>query len=245
MPRRIEDRVNLRLAGAGATAVFALLSVCGLAQAPAPSQAPGLDRVLAELDAASARFASAQADFAWDQYTAVVQNHDVQKGSIAFRRGSKSVAMIAHIKTDNDQPSPKDVLFKDGEVRLYQPQIRQETILAAGANRQQYESYSTLGFGGSGQSLSSQWNIAYGGMEKVDGVDTAKLDLTSKHPAPNAMFTHITIWIDPVHSTSLKQEFFEPSGDVRTATYTNIQLNRSPDSMFALKVPSGTDVIRK
>jgi outer membrane lipoprotein-sorting protein len=211
----------------------------------AKAQNAGLDKVLAQLDAASARFQSAQADFAWDQYTAVVQNHDVQKGVIAFRRGSKSVAMIAHIKTDNDQPSPKDVLFKDGEVRLYQPQIRQETILSAGANRQQYESYSTLGFGGSGRDLSAQWNIGYGGMEKIDGVETAKLDLTAKHPSPNAMFTHITIWIDPSRATSLKQQFFEPSGDVRTAVYTDIELNKSPDSMFELKVPKGTDVIRK
>ncbi len=204
-----------------------------------------LNKVLAQLDAAAAHFQSAQADFAWDQYTVVVQNHDVQKGAIAFRRGSKSVAMVAHIQTDNDQASPKDVLFKDGEVRLYQPQIKQETILSAGANRQQYESYSTLGFGVSGRELSGQWNVGFGGMEKIDRVDTAKLDLTAKHAAPNAMFTHITIWIDPVRATSLKQEFFEPSGDVRTAVYTNIVLNRSPDGMFSLKVPSGTNVIRK
>ena len=111
-----------------------LSSGAGLGQASGPD----LDKVLAQLDAAAARFQSAQADFVWDQYTAVVQSHDVQKGSIAFRRGSKSVAMVAHIKTDNDQPSPKDVLFKNGEVSLYQPQIRQETILAAGENRQQY-----------------------------------------------------------------------------------------------------------
>ncbi len=218
-----------------------------LAPAARAAQAPNaeLDRVLAQLDAAASRFQSAQAEFAWDQYTAVVQNHDVQKGTIAFRRGSKAVAMVAHIKSDNDQPSPKDVLFKDGEVRLYQPQIKQETILAAGANRQQYESYSTLGFGGSGRDLAAQWNISYGGTEKIDGLETAKLDLTSKHPAPNNLFTHITVWVDPVHSTSLKQQFFEPSGDVRTATYTSILLNKSPDSVFDLKVPKGTNVIHK
>lgn len=224
-----------------------LVLACAFASRAQAGQGPKeeLDRVLAQLDVASSHFQSAQADFAWDQYTAVVQNHDVQKGTIAFRRGSKSVAMVAHIKTDNDQPSPKDVLFKDGEVRLYQPQIKQETVLAAGANRQQYESYSTLGFGGSGRDLAAQWNISYGGSEKIDGVETAKLDLTSKHPSPNNMFTHITIWVDPVHSTSLRQQFFEPSGDVRTATYTSILLNKSSDGMFELKVPKGTTVIHK
>jgi len=209
------------------------------------AQSADLDKVLAQLDAAAGRFESAQADFAWDQFTAVVQDHDVQKGTIAFRRGAKSVAMIAHVQTDNGQPSPKDVLFKNGEVELYQPLIKQETVLSAGANRQQYESYSTLGFGGSGHDLTAQWNVAYKGTEKIDGVETAKLDLTSKHPSPNPMFTHITIWVDPAHSTSLKQVFFEPSGDMRTATYSNIQLNRAPDSLFELKVPKGTNVIRK
>jgi outer membrane lipoprotein-sorting protein len=224
-----------------------LTAVLAATVAGSPAQgAPGeLEKVLAELDAAAARFQSAQADFAWDQYTAVVQNHDVQKGTIAFRRGSKSVAMIAHITTDDNQPSPKDVLFRDGEVRLYQPLIKQETVLAAGANRQQYESYTTLGFGGSGRDLAAQWNIAYGGTEKIDGVETAKLDLTSKHPSPNAMFTHITIWIDAAHATSLRQQFFEPSGDVRTAVYTGIRLNNTPDSAFDLKVPKGTNVVRK
>ncbi len=227
--------------------VACALAACAMLSPMVQAEGTGaeLDKVLAQLDAAAARFQSAQADFVWDQYTSVVQSHDVQKGSIAFRRGAKSVAMVAHIKTDNDQPSPKDVLFKDGEVRLYQPQIKQETILAAGANRQQYESYSTLGFGGSGRDLAAQWNIAYQGSEKIDGIDTAKLDLTSKHPAPNSMFTHITIWVDPAHSTSLRQQFFEPSGDTRTATYVNIVQNRSPDSMFNLKTPSGTQVIRK
>jgi outer membrane lipoprotein-sorting protein len=209
------------------------------------AQSPELTKVLSELDTAAAQFQSAQADFAWDQFTAVVQDHDVQKGTIAFRRGAKSVAMIAHVQTDNGQPSPKDVLFKNGEVELYQPLIKQETILSAGANRQQYESYSTLGFGGSGHDLTAQWNVVYQGMEKIDGVETAKLDLTSKHPSPNPMFTHITIWVDPAHSTSLKQVFFEPSGDMRTATYTNIQMNRAPDNLFELKVPKGTNVIRK
>ena len=44
-----------------------------------------LQKVLAEMDTASAKFQSAQADFVWDQYTAVVQSHDFQKGTIAFR----------------------------------------------------------------------------------------------------------------------------------------------------------------
>ncbi len=221
--------------------VFAALVFAAAAQA----QSPDLEKVLAQMDAASARFQSAQADFAWDQLTAVVQDHDVQKGTIAFRRAGASTEMIAHVLTDEGKPSPKDVLYKNGELDLYQPNIRQETVLSAGANRQQYEEFLTLGFGGSGKDLAAHWNVAYQGSEKVDGVDTARLDLTSQHPSANDMFTHITIWVDPARAVSVKQQFFQSSGDTRTALYTNIRLNAAPAGLFTLKLPGGTQIVHK
>jgi len=74
------------------------------------AQNADLQKVLGQMDAGSVKFQSAQADFVWDQYTAVVQSHDIQKGTIAFRRVGKTTEMIAHVKTDNDQPALKDVL---------------------------------------------------------------------------------------------------------------------------------------
>jgi outer membrane lipoprotein-sorting protein len=201
-----------------------------------------LQKVLAAMDEASAKFQSAQADFVWDQYTAVVQSHDYQKGTIAFRRVGKATEMVAHIKTDNDQPSPKDVLYKGGELDYYQPALKQETILNAGAN---VERYLTLGFGGSGKDLAANWNIAYQGTEKVGDVDTAKLDLTPKQPSANSDFTHITVWLDAKRAISLKQQVFQASGDWRTAVYSNIKLNSVPASAFALVLAPGTQKVRK
>jgi outer membrane lipoprotein-sorting protein len=62
-------------------------------------------------------------------------------------------------------------------------------------------------------------------METIDGTSTAKLDLTPKQQSVANMFTHVTVWIDPTRSLSLKQVFYEPSGDNRTATYTGIKYN--------------------
>ena len=201
-----------------------------------------LQKVLAEMDAASARFQSAQADFVWDQYTSVVQSHDYQKGTIAFRRVGSSTEMVAHVKTENDQPAPKDVLYKNGELDFYQPALKQETIINAGAT---VERYLTLGFGGSGKDLAATWNIAYQGNETIDGVETAKLDLTPKQPGTNNQFTHITIWVDPKRGISLKQQVFQDSGDWRLATYSNIRLNSVPTSAFALQLAPGTQKVRK
>jgi outer membrane lipoprotein-sorting protein len=109
-----------------------------LGSVAAPAQNADLQKVLSDMDAASAKFQSAQADFVWDQYTAVVQSHDYQKGTIAFRREGGATEMIAHVKTENDQPAEKDVLYKGGELNFYQPALKQVTILKAGGNTERY-----------------------------------------------------------------------------------------------------------
>lgn len=227
-------RVKTRMKMAIVTAMAVLGSATALAQNAE------LQKVLSEMDAASARFQSAQADFTADSYTAVVQSHDVQAGSIAFRRAGGATEMIMHVKTDEGQPSLKDVLYKNGELDYYQPAVKQETILKAGSN---YERYLTLGFGGSGKELTANWNIQYQGTETIDGVETAKLDLTPK--TPSDQFTHITVWIDPKRDLSLKQQVFQDSGDYRAAKYLNIRLNDVPANAFTLHIAPGTQVSTK
>ena len=221
--------------------IVAFLAMAMFGSAAVLAQNADLQKVLSQMDAASAKFQSAQADFVWDQYTAVVQGHDLQKGTIAFRREGGATEMVAHVKTDDDQPSLKDVLYKNGELDFYQPTVKQETILKAGSN---YERYLTLGFGGSGKDLAANWNIKYLGIETIDGVETAKLDLTPK-AGPSDQFTHILVWIDAKRGVSLKQQVFQDSGDSRTAVYSNIKLNDVPASAFTLQIASGTQVSRK
>jgi len=218
---------------------FAVAAVLAATLHVAAAQNADLEKVLSQMDAASARFQSAQADLVADQYTAVVQSHDIQKGTIAFRRAGGSTQMIMRIKTDNDQPAIKDVLYKGNELDFYEPAVKQETILSASAD---YERYLSLGFGGSGKQLAADWNIAYQGMETIDGVQTAKLDLTPKTGSSN-QFTHITMWIDPKRGVSLKLQVFQDGGDYRLATYSNIKLNSVPESDFSLQIAPGTQKI--
>jgi outer membrane lipoprotein-sorting protein len=56
------------------------------------------------------------------------------------------------------------------------------------------------------------------------------------------MFTHITIWIDPTRGVSLKQVFYAPNKDNRTATYSNIRLN-SRINEKPYNIPKGASVI--
>lgn len=219
-------------------AVLGLVAVLGTAVAVA--QNSDLQKVLDQLDGASVRFKSAQADFTADSYTAVVDSHSIQKGTIAFRRSGEKVEMMMHVKTEDGQPSEKQVLYKNGQLDYYQPAVKQETILKGGSS---YDRYFSLGFGGSGQALKRDWNIKYEGTERVNGTETAKLSLTPK--TPSDQFTHIIIWVDARRGVSLKQEVFQSSGDTRTAVYSNIKLNEVPASVFTLHVAPGTAVQRR
>ena len=235
--------------------LFAALAVSFVvAQTPAPStrtqaakassgqeNSVDLERVLSDMDKAAASFRTAQADFVWDQFSKVVNDHDLQKGTVYYRRLSKEVQMAADI-TD---PSKKYVLFSGGKVDVYQPDIEQVTEYNAGKNKAEFESFLVLGFGGSGHDLQKSFDVRFSGNENINGVNAAKLELAPKAARVRNMFSQIILWIDPARGISVQQQFLEPSGDYRLAKYSNIKVNEKlSDSVFKLKTTGKTKIVR-
>jgi outer membrane lipoprotein-sorting protein len=204
-----------------------------------------VQKVINQLNSAAAKFQSAQADFSWDQLTVAVQEHDVQTGAIYFERKKGLTEVMADIKQENGQDAPKKVLFNGSEAKFYEPKINHLTLIRAGANRAQWESFLTLGFGGSGTDLLSIWKVSLQGAEQMDGVTVDKLDLAPIQENVANLFTHVTIWVDPVLGINHKQIFYQPSGDLRTATYKNIHYNLPiPADIFVLNPPGATVDVR-
>src|SRR4029077_12153962 len=204
-------------------------------------EAAELQPVLSKMDQVAANFRTTQAAFVWNQYQKVVDETDTQKGTVYFRRNGNEIQMAADII---DPTSPKSVLFTDSKVEVYQPKIDQVTRYNTGKDRATVESFLVLGFGGSGRDLVKSFEVKYLGTEKVDGVNTAKLELVPKSPKIRNTFDRIWLWIDPSRGVSLQQQLFEPSGDYRLAKYSDIQLNQKiPDSAFKLKTTAKTKVV--
>jgi outer membrane lipoprotein-sorting protein len=220
--------------------LFVLL-VLGSMAAQTPKNSGDLERVLDDMDKAAASFKSAQSDFVWDQFSKVVSEHDSQEGVIYYRVVGKEVQMAADIR----EPAKKYVLFIDGKVDVYQPEIEQVTEYNAGKNKSDFESFLVLGFGGRGHDLQKSFDVTYAGDETVDGVKAAKLALVPKTQKVKNMFSQILLWIDPAHGISVQQQFMEPSGDYRLAKYSNIKLNQKlGDEVFKLKTTSKTKWVR-
>ncbi|HEY6765326.1 MAG TPA: outer membrane lipoprotein carrier protein LolA [Candidatus Sulfotelmatobacter sp.] len=204
------------------------------------SDSAGLDAVLKKMDSAAASFRSTQADFEWNQYQKVVDETDVQKGTVYYRRSGKEIDMMAHVK----EPDQKFVLYKDGKLQVYQPKIEQVIVHDMGTNRTEMESYLVLGFGGSGQDLFKAFDVTYGGDETIDGVSTGKLVLAPKSDKVKNTFTQIILWIDLARGISVQQKFVTPQGDFRLAKYMRIRINdKMPNDVFQLKTSGKTQTI--
>jgi outer membrane lipoprotein-sorting protein len=216
---------------------FLFLALCLLRP---QQEAPTLESVLKKMDSAAASFRSAQADFQWDEYQKVVDETDTQKGTVYYRRVGNDIEMMAEIK----QPEPKFVLYKDGKLQVYQPKIEQVMVFSAGAKHNEMESYLVLGFGGSGEDLIKTYDVTYLGEERVDNIDTAKLQLIPKSEKVRNYFSKAILWIDLSRGISVQQQFFEPQGDHRLAKYSAIRVPaKIGNEVFQLKTTKKTQFV--
>jgi len=219
-----------------------LLAIAGLAIAAtagslvrvqaAQARPDRLKTVLAQMDAASRTFHSAQADVRKEHLEKIVNDTTTESGSIYFLRTGSSVQVGLRLQAG--KPDDKTMEYKDGAIRLYTAATNHIDSASAGGNNQaKADTFVTLGFGGSGADLAKAWEIADQGTEQIsDGskaVSVEKLDLVSKDPGVRSNYSHVTIWIDPIRDVSLKLESFAPSGDTDTAIYSNTRLNQPID----------------
>src|SRR5512146_2222929 len=155
------------------------------------------------MDDAAAAFKTVQADFVWDQFAQIVNEHNIQKGTIYFRRTPKGIDMAANIPAPENER--KYVLFSEGKLQLYQPHIDQVTEYSAGKNSETFESMLVLVFGGRGHHLLKSFNVKFAGNENAGGVNAAKLELTPKSERIGRMFSQIYLWIDMASGISVQQ----------------------------------------
>jgi outer membrane lipoprotein-sorting protein len=197
-------------------------------------------RVFSGMDEAAASFQSTQADFVWDLYQKVVDEHDTQKGTVYYRRAGKEIEMMAEIK----EPDPKFVLYKDGKLQVYQPKIEQVIVYPTAGNQSEIESYLVLGFGGSGQDLKKAFDVSYLGEESVGGIATGELQLIPKSEKFRNNVSKILLWIDLNRGISIQQQFFQGQGDNRMAKYSSVQLNgKIGNDVFQLKTTKKTQFV--
>ncbi len=219
----------------------AVLITAQAAPSPAAQKTDGdLNSVLARMNASSAGFKSAQADFEFETYQSVVDEKDQQKGRIYFRRTNKGVEAAFNITS----PAPKQVVFDGKEITMCEPKIDQCTKRNVSKNKADVEAFLSLGFGASGDELKRSYEVTLGGWEPVAGIRTARLELVPKNEKMRQTYNKIILWIDPEKDVLVQQKFLEPSKDYRLTRYSNMKQNsRLPEDAFRLKTTSNTRIV--
>jgi outer membrane lipoprotein-sorting protein len=225
------------LIGALAIASYAVpFANAVFAQTSPPNNNTALEQILNQMDATAAGFKSAQADFEWDTYTAVVNDHDLKTGTIYYRKQGNGVEMAAQVRPPKGGSVDQYVLYKNDKVQIYNTGTKQEQDYPVGKNNADVQSFLVLGFGGGGHEMLKSFDVRYAGTENVQGVNAAKLELTPKSDRARNMFNKIVLWIDPARGVSVQQQLFTPSGDYKLSKYSNIKLlPKLPDDVFKLK----------
>jgi outer membrane lipoprotein-sorting protein len=205
--------------------------------------AQDLKTVLDKLDTAAANFHSVSANFQFDSYvTDPVPDKDTQKGTVYYERRGKDFQMAAHIEEENGKAVPKVYTFSNGVFKLFEKMTDQVTTY----KNDKLGGYLLLGFGASGKELAGKWDITYAGQEKLDNVNTDKLELIAKDPAVRKNLPKVTVWMDTVHGVSLKQVFDEGQGQQRVSVYFNFKFNQPPPSdAFTFKTDSKTQYVNR
>jgi outer membrane lipoprotein-sorting protein len=220
----------MRLSLLACVAAGALFFAAGSSLANAQAAPSRLKTVLAQMDAGSEKFRSAEASIQKQQFEKVVNDTTTQSGTIYFQHIGGTILMGAKF----DPPNAQTIEYKNGTVSIYTLGTNQLKTYSTSQNQALVQTFLALGAGGSGRDLAANWTITDQGTEKMsDGLQTVeveKLDLVSKDASVRNTYTHITIWIDPLRDISLKQVAFAPSGDTDTTIYTNIKLNQPIDT---------------
>ena len=106
---------------------------------------------------------------------------------------------------------------------------------------EQLDKFLMIGFGTSGTELAKDYDVSVLGTENIKGQAAIHLQLIPKAAEARQYVQKLELWIpeqgDPY---PLREKIFEPSGDYRLVTYSDLKINPplQPDAL-QLKLPPG------
>ncbi|HEY7211876.1 MAG TPA: outer membrane lipoprotein-sorting protein [Bryobacteraceae bacterium] len=199
--------------------------------------AQSVDAVLSRMDKAAPGFHSMAANVKMTTHTAIINDTNIESGTFKMQRlkGDEVRAVLDF----SGQTDSRQIGFLGKLVRIYYPKLNSYQDYDLGRNTDVLNQFLLLGFGSSGRDLAAAYTITSEGPEKLDGHDTTKLSLVPKNPEVAKRLSKIEMWIPNDAAYPVQQEFYEPSGNYRIVSYSDINLKPSIRGKLELKMPAG------
>lgn len=201
--------------------------------------AEDVNAILSRMDASAPTLRSMSADIKMVTVTAIIDDRLTETGTLKMQK-KKSDSVRAVIDFSALKDGARVIGFFGKIVRIYYPKADYYQDYEVGKNSNVLNQFLLLGFGSSGHDLAAGYTIAADGTEKLAGIETTKLLLTPKDSKVAEHLSKIEIWIPKGESNPIQQQFFEPSGNYRIVTYSNLHLNPAMPQDLDIKMQKGT-----
>jgi outer membrane lipoprotein-sorting protein len=217
---------------------IAIAGIVGIAMSAAARPKPAGDQeaVLDRVDRAGAAFRGMSAHLRRLSHTAVINEDNVDSGTILLKRAHRrDLRMLI----DLTEPDPRTVAFQGHTLEIYYPKAAtvQEIDVGTGKDRALLEQFFLLGFGTSRAELQASYNLRLVGQDTLGGQKTEILELIPKSKEVLQHLTKLEMWVAE-NGYPVQQKFYLKGGDYQLATYSDMKINPDlPDSALKLKTP--------
>ena len=199
-----------------------------------------LDAVFARIDAAAKTFKGMTADISDTQHTALVDENDVQTGTIKLLRVKPDVTrLLVNLKGSG---GTRTIALDGQEAKTYNPKTNTLDVFPLASRQGLVNQVLLLGFGATSAELKANYDVSYGGAEKIGAQATSRIVLVPKSPEMRRDLKQAELWIGE-NGLAVQQKFLRTSGDYQLATYTNVKSGGLPERDLELK-PKGA-IIQK
>lgn len=203
------------------------------------SQDLNLKEILARMDQAGKHLKTFSADLEYTKVTVLVNDRSTETGRIYYRSGRSPEIHIVFTR-----PAGQQFLLRKNKGEFYQPTTNQIQEFDLSNHPDLVQQFFLLGFGADTKDLKKAYDIRYLKEEKLEGNQTAVIELVPRDPKVKNQLSKVQLWINEESWVPFQQKFFEPSGDYMTARYSDVKTNRYlPNSLFRIKA-KGAKIIK-
>jgi outer membrane lipoprotein-sorting protein len=188
------------------------------------------------MDEAAPNFHGVSARITMTTHTAIIDDTTVETGTFRMQRlkGQDTRAVLDF----SGQRDARQIGFFGRIVRIYYPKLNSYQDIDVGKNSDVLNQFLLLGFGSSGKDLARSYKITAEGQDKLEGQDTTKLLLVPNNQEVAKKLSKIEIWVPNEAAYPVQQQFYEPSGNYRIVTYSDVSL-KPIKGKLELKLPPG------
>lgn len=212
--------------------VFSIFALATISSGAEP-----LDAVFARIDAAAKTFKGITAAISNTQYTALVDDNEVQTGTIKLLRVKPD---LTRALVDLKGPHGGQTFALNGNQALvYNPKTKIVAVHDIAKYHDAVNQYLLLGFGSTSAALMSAYDVIYVGEEKIGTQTASHLRLVPKAKDTLRSLKQADLWFG-ASGLAVQQKFLSPSGDYKLVTYSDMKVGPVPENELDLKPKGAT-----